>query len=169
SPGPPDAPAGHPESRADTAPAPPDRVVRGSPAAAGFDETRLRAALPQLARALCALHQAGMVHRDIKPSNVLVSHGGRVVVLDFGLVAELDERAPDGLSGSIVGTVEYMAPEQVSDGRVSPAADWYGFGCLLYEALTGRVPHHGPVMQVLLDKQSHPPPPPRALVPGVPP
>jgi len=92
-----------------------------------------------------------------------------VVVLDFGLVAELDDRSGDSMTGRIVGTVEYIAPEQVADGRVSLAADWYAFGCLLYEALTGRVPHHGPVMQVLLDKQSHPPPPPRALVSGIPP
>lgn len=158
-------------SRADTdtvLPAMP-RTVRATPASASFDEMRLRSVLPQLARALCALHQAGMVHRDIKPPNVLVTHSGRVVVLDFGLVAELDDRSGDSMSGRIVGTVEYIAPEQVSDGRVSAAADWYGFGCLLYEALTGRVPHHGPVMQVLLDKQSHPPPPPRALVSGIPP
>jgi eukaryotic-like serine/threonine-protein kinase len=155
-------PVGHP------LPAMP-RTVRATPASASFDEMRLRSVLPQLARALCALHQAGMVHRDIKPPNVLVTHSGRVVVLDFGLVAELDDRSGDSMTGRIVGTVEYIAPEQVSDGRVSPAADWYGFGCLLYEALTGRVPHHGPVMQVLLDKQSHPPPPPRALVSGIPP
>ena len=139
------------------------------PAAGHFDESRLRAVLPQLARALIALHQAGMVHRDIKPSNVLVTHSGRVVVLDFGLVAELDDRGSDSFGGRIVGTVEYIAPEQVTDGRVSAAADWYGYGCLLYEALTGRAPHHGSIMQVLLDKQSHPPPPPRALVPSVPP
>ena len=171
-------------SRADTARVPPTgRVARGSdspglaavprpvppPARGEFDEGRLRAVLPQLARALIALHQAGMVHRDIKPSNVLVTHSGRVVVLDFGLVAELDDNASDRLGGRIVGTVEYIAPEQVSDGRVSAAADWYGFGCLLYQALTGRPPHHGSLMQVLLDKQSHPPPPPRALVPSVPP
>ena len=159
-------------SRADTEsplPAPLPRTVRATPASASFDEMRLRSVLPQLARALQALHQAGMVHRDIKPSNVLVTHSGRVVVLDFGLVAELDDRSGDSMAGRIVGTVEYIAPEQVSDGRVSAAADWYGLGCLLYEALTGRVPHHGPVMQVLLDKQSHPPPPPRALVAGIPP
>ncbi|HWM87613.1 MAG TPA: serine/threonine-protein kinase, partial [Kofleriaceae bacterium] len=92
------------------------------PAAGHFDESRLRAVLPQLARALIALHQAGMVHRDIKPSNVLVTHSGRVVVLDFGLVAELDDRGSDSFGGRIVGTVEYIAPEQVTDGRVSAAA-----------------------------------------------
>ncbi|HEY8142766.1 MAG TPA: protein kinase [Kofleriaceae bacterium] len=159
-------------SHADTetpVPAPMPRTVRATPASASFDEMRLRSVLPQLARALYALHQAGMVHRDIKPPNVLVTHSGRVVVLDFGLVAELDDRSGDSMTGRIVGTVEYIAPEQVTDGRVSPAADWYAFGCLLYEALTGRVPHHGMVMQVLLDKQSHPPPPPRALVSGIPP
>ena len=169
----PNDPVGAPKSpsRADTdAVLPPfSRTVRATPASASFDEMRLRSVLPQLARALCTLHQAGMVHRDIKPPNVLVTHSGRVVVLDFGLVAELDDRSGDSMTGRIVGTVEYIAPEQVSDGRVSPAADWYGFGCLLYEALTGRVPHHGLVMQVLLDKQSHPPPPPRALVSGIPP
>ena len=154
-------------SHAGTVPTAATRVIAARPASAAFDEMRLRAVLPQLARALVALHQAGMVHRDIKPPNVLVTHSGRVVVLDFGLVAELDDRAADSLAGHIVGTVEYIAPEQI-DGRISPAADWYAFGCLLYEALTGRVPHAGPVMQVLLDKQSHPPPPPRQLVPSVP-
>lgn len=140
----------------------------GGEARGRFDEGRLRAVLPQLARALVALHRAGMVHRDIKPSNVLVTHGGRVVVLDFGLVAHLDDRG-DSLVGRIVGTVEYIAPEQATDRRAAPSADWYGFGCLLYEALTGRPPHQGAILQVLVDKQSHPPAPPRALVPSVPP
>lgn len=156
-------------SRADTFPSATSRLIRATPASASFDETRVRTVLPQLARALCSLHQAGMVHRDIKPPNVLVTHSARVVVLDFGLVADLGKSATDSLAGRIVGTVEYMAPEQVSDGRMSPAVDWYSFGCLLFEALTGRVPHFGPVMQVLIDKQSHPPPPPRALVQGIPP
>jgi len=173
-------PTAHSPSRADTPRVPLDAAARDvapgsgrrdqlTPPRGRFDEPRLRAALPQLGRALVALHQAGMVHRDIKPPNVLVTHSGRVVVLDFGLVAHLDDRGSDSLVGRIVGTIEYIAPEQVSDGRIAPAADWYGFGCLLYEALTGRPPHQGSIMQVLIDKQSHPPPPPRALVPSVPP
>lgn len=99
------------------------------------DEARLRAALPQLAAGLVALHDAGKVHRDIKPSNVLVSASARVVILDFGLLTDADrgERA-------VLGTVNYMAPEQARGQAVGPAADWYAVGVMLFRALTGAPP-----------------------------
>jgi eukaryotic-like serine/threonine-protein kinase len=128
------------------------------------DEARLRAALRQLAEALHALHAAGKVHRDVKPTNVLVTGQGRVVLLDFGLITRV--AADDALTaGNIVGTVEYMAPEQAAGLPVTPAADWYGLGALLYEALSGRLPFAGEPWRILDAKQKSDPPPPSTFGP----
>ncbi|HTJ42448.1 MAG TPA: protein kinase [Kofleriaceae bacterium] len=121
------------------------------------DEAKLRPALAQLASALRALHAAGLVHRDVKSSNVMIGKDGRVVLLDFGLVTESDP-ARQSTEGRPVGTVEYMAPEQASGGKVSAATDWYAMGVLLFEALTGKVPHSGHILQILVDKQQVEPP-----------
>ncbi len=132
-----------------------------------YDEGRLRAALRQLAVAISALHAAGMVHRDIKPSNILVTDAGRVVLLDFGLVtaAASPQQSVDG----VVGTVAYMAPEQALSGEVTPAVDWYSLGVLLFEALTGALPHDGQTAyEIILNKQRHQAPRPRQLVETVP-
>ncbi|HEX9105368.1 MAG TPA: AAA family ATPase, partial [Polyangia bacterium] len=149
----------------------PDAPVSAAAAALPpLDEARLRAGLVQLGLGLEALHAAGKIHRDIKPSNILVTGEGRVVLLDFGLVAEIDEARDVSDSGAVVGTVGYMAPEQAAgDPRVTPAADWYAVGVILYEALTGRLPFSGSSLVVLHDKQLRTPPRPRELVPSVPP
>jgi eukaryotic-like serine/threonine-protein kinase len=137
------------------------------PADGTLDEARLRDAAGQLARALVAVHAAGMVHRDVKPSNVRVTPQGRVVLLDFGLVR--DARADHGPSSEVVGTVAYMAPEQAFGADVTPAADWYAFGALLYEALTGALPHDATTpIGLLAAKQQAAAPPPRARWPDVP-
>ncbi len=141
-------------------PPPPDSVLH-------YDETRLRHALVQLAEGLCALHAAGLVHRDIKPGNVLVTREGRLVILDFGLVA--DTRGTAETTGDdLVGTPAYMAPEQAATTALGPAADWYAVGAMLFEALTGRVPYLGAPLDVLLRKQTEQPPPPSALSAAVP-
>ncbi|MBI3693757.1 MAG: AAA family ATPase, partial [Acidobacteria bacterium] len=128
---------------------------------------RVRDAFTQLADGICALHHAGMLHRDIKPSNVLVNKDGRVVLLDFGLVAEL---APQDLTQSvnIVGTPSYMSPEQGAGAPIMEASDWYSVGVMLYETLTGHLPFTGRLLEVLANKQKYEPPPPVNLVPGLP-
>jgi DNA-binding beta-propeller fold protein YncE/predicted Ser/Thr protein kinase len=95
--------------------------------------------LGQVAEALDAAHAAGIVHRDVKPHNILLE-GERAYLSDFGLAKAYAETGP-GSGASIVGTVEYMAPEQWRGERVGPAADIYALGCVLYEALTGIVPY----------------------------
>ncbi|MEP6866247.1 MAG: protein kinase [Deltaproteobacteria bacterium] len=123
-------------------------VVRSGPRA---DEAKLRTALAGLASGLAALHAAGKVHRDVKPSNVLVDDGGRAVLLDFGVVAEVRQSAfEDKL---IIGTVSYMAPEQARGDAVGPAADWYALGVVLFQALTGRLPLAATSEALLLLKQ----------------
>ncbi len=158
--------------------APGGGAARGSGApprddTSGFDPERLREGLLQLARGLGALHAAGKVHRDIKPSNVLVTRvaGGasaRVVLLDFGLVTEASsDRQSTG--AAIVGTPEYMAPEQGGSREIGTPADLYALGVMLYEALTGTLPFRGAPLQILIDKQGREPPLPSSVAAGVPP
>ncbi len=130
---------------------------------------RLRSALPQLVHGLNALHAARKVHRDIKPSNILVDHEGRVVLVDFGLVAEI-ERGHVADEGKIVGTVAYMAPEQCAgDPHSTAAVDWYGLGAVLFHILTGRLPFEGPSARVVLEKQTARAMRPSQLARGIPP
>ena len=104
-----------------------------------LEPARAVALLGQVADALDAAHAAGIVHRDVKPHNVLVE-GDRAFLSDFGLAKALGESGV--LSGaSVVGTVEYMSPEQWRGERVGPAADVYSLGCVLFEALTGIAPY----------------------------
>src|SRR5712692_9062001 len=146
-------------------PAPDDGAVEAAPQGA-LNLPRLRRALPQLAEGVLALHDAGKLHRDIKPSNVLVTREGRVVLLDFGLVAELDP--PQTHTRDQGGTPAYMSPEQVAGLPLTEASDWYNVGAMLYQALTGRLPFSGPAPEVMRRKQQGEPAPPHELAPGVP-
>jgi streptogramin lyase len=100
---------------------------------------RAIALLGQVAAALDAAHAAGIVHRDVKPHNVLVE-GDRAFLSDFGLAKALGDSGVQS-GASVVGTAEYMSPEQWRGGAVGPAADVYSLGCVLFEALTGIVPY----------------------------
>src|SRR5205814_4722448 len=110
----------------------------GVPSTAPLDYGAVRAAFRQLGDGLGALHAAGKLHCDIKPSNVLVTAAGRVVILDFGLVAERSRLRED--TEDVAGTPAYMSPEQASGKALTEASDWFGAGVMLYEVLTGRRP-----------------------------
>ncbi len=146
------------------------RAPASEPAPLPFDEARLRAALPQLASGLAALHAAGKVHRDIKPSNILVTPDGRVVIMDFGLMADSALLAELVSIRGIAGTPSYMAPEQgIPGATVGTAADWYAVGVILYEVLTNRLPFWGATFPELLAAKATPPPAPSRLAANVPP
>jgi len=142
-------------------------AMSGPALASPADLDRLRDAFAQLSEGVMALHEMGMLHRDIKPSNVLVTGEGRVVLLDFGLTSEV-EPADTPLSVHIVGTPTYMSPEQGAGKPVTEAGDWYSVGVMLYEALTGRLPFSGPLLEVMMAKQRYDAPPPGDLVSGLP-
>ncbi|MEW2516160.1 Stk1 family PASTA domain-containing Ser/Thr kinase [Streptomyces sp. NPDC046870] len=129
-----------------------------------------RAALDVLEPVLAALgaaHRAGFVHRDMKPENVLIGDDGRVKVADFGLVRSVD--TVTSTTGAVLGTVSYLAPEQIEQGITDPRADVYACGVVLYEMLTGAKPHSGDSPAQVLYKHLHEDvPPPSALVPGLP-
>jgi hypothetical protein len=103
--------------------------------------------LGPVARALDAAHAHGLVHRDVKPANILLQKSSNgeiehVYLSDFGVMKHTTSISGLTKTGAMVGTIDYMAPEQIESGEVSPRTDVYALGCLFYHCLTGRVPHH---------------------------
>jgi CHASE2 domain-containing sensor protein/predicted Ser/Thr protein kinase len=103
---------------------------------------RAAAIISQIAGALGAAHARGLVHRDVKPANVLVepSAGDHVYITDFGLTRRIDSESAVTQEGTMMGTLDYIPPEQINGQPVDRRADVYALGCVLYEMLTGRVP-----------------------------
>lgn len=104
--------------------------------------------------ALAAAHAVGIVHRDVKPDNLLVTKGGQVKVIDFGIAkrTSADPANPTAVVtalGMIMGTPRYLAPEQARGQPITPATDLYAIGCVLYEVLTGRPPFDGPLEELV--------------------
>ena len=112
-------------------------------------------------------HEHGVVHRDVKPHNVLVGDDGRIKVTDFGIAHAGDPQMTE--VGSIVGTAQYLSPEQARGRSVGPQTDIYSLGVVLYEMLAGRVPFEGDSsVAIAMQHVSDEPPPLRALAPDVP-
>jgi tRNA A-37 threonylcarbamoyl transferase component Bud32 len=134
---------------------------------------RALAIAAQIADALAAAHAAGVIHRDLKPENVLLvnRHGDRdfVKLLDFGLAKLLDgKHGKLTKAGVVLGTPQYMSPEQCESRTVDARSDVYALGVLLYQMVTGAVPFDGQTMAEILVKHVHePPPPPRDVPPAV--
>ncbi|WP_162602258.1 Stk1 family PASTA domain-containing Ser/Thr kinase [Nocardioides daejeonensis] len=123
--------------------------------------------------ALAAAHEAGLIHRDVKPENVLISDrpdGAKVKVADFGLAKAISADTQHTATGGVlIGTVSYLAPELVVDGRADTRADVYALGVVLFELLTGKRPHEGESpIQVAYKHVHEDVPPPSSLVDGVP-
>jgi len=122
----------------------------------------------QILSALRFAHRHGIVHRDIKPHNVLVDGEGRVKVTDFGIARAGTSQMTE--TGSIVGTAQYLSPEQARGGEVDPRSDLYSLGVVLYELLTGKTPFDGETpVEIAMKHLSNTPKPPSKLRPDVPP
>jgi len=142
------------------------------------EHIRRRAPLPvpeatrlirEILQGLGAIHRAGIIHRDVKSQNVLIAQSGTAKLTDFGIArGALDTGLTD--TGMALGTAAYMAPEQASGQPLTPAADIYAAGVILFEMLTARLPFPGdnPV-QVMFQHVNDPPPRPRTLNPDIPP
>jgi serine/threonine-protein kinase len=120
----------------------------------------------EVARAVHHAHQRGILHRDLKPSNILLDGEGRPHVTDFGLARRLEGDGSLSASGSIVGTPQYMSPEQASGSRraITTATDVYGLGAILYAMLTGRAPFQADsVLETLEQVRDRAPEPPSQL------
>ena len=121
----------------------------------------------QILSALRFAHRHGIVHRDIKPHNVLVDGEGRVKVTDFGIARAGTSQMTE--TGSIVGTAQYLSPEQAKGGEIDPRSDLYSLGVVLYELLTGKTPFDGETpVEIAMKHLSTTPKPPSSLRPDVP-
>src|SRR5262249_2112611 len=98
----------------------------------------------QVAEALDAAHERGLVHRDVKPSNVLVDERNHVYLADFGLTRRIVGADAPGVEAGPLGPIDYIPPEQLRGEEVDGRADLYSLGCLLYECLTGEPPFRRP-------------------------
>jgi serine/threonine-protein kinase len=123
-----------------------------------LDPRRTVRLLAQVAHALDAAHTAGLIHRDIKPQNILIGRGDHAYLADFGLIKAPDEARLTG-TGQFIGTIDYVAPEQIQAEPATPASDIYALTGVLYECLTGEVPFPRPSEAATLHAHVMQPPP----------
>src|SRR5580692_3228648 len=129
-----------------------------------LDAARSMDVIAQAASGLQAAHAEGLIHRDIKPANLLLAPGGTVKITDFG-IAHAVGSAPLTLTGTLLGTPGYLAPERASGAQATPATDLYALGIVAYECLAGAPPFAGPPLDVTLAHRDRPLPPLRAGLP----
>jgi eukaryotic-like serine/threonine-protein kinase len=131
-----------------------------------------------IAKGMCSAlgeaHRLGIVHRDLKPANIFLAENDHVKVLDFGIAkilsnSEVSDPRELTVMGFAVGTLEYMAPEQLMGGKADPRADLYTLGVVMYEVITGRRPFNSAGLELLTEQLSTPPPPPSTTGVSVPP
>ena len=138
----------------------------------GLDPARAAAIVAQVGAALDAAHAHGLLHRDVKPANVLVTEDPteHVYLTDFGLVKRVGTDAHLTRTGQLLGTIDYVAPEQIRGEEVDARSDIYSLGCVLFHALTGRVPFETDnEVTKIYAHLSEPPPRPSDYVSGLPP
>jgi len=122
----------------------------------------------QVAEGLSEAHKLGIVHRDLKPGNVMIDKEGQAKIMDFGIARAMREKGITG-EGAIIGTPEYMSPEQFEGKEADQRADLYALGVILFEMVTGRVPFEGDTPFSIANKQkSELPPIPKKLAPQIP-
>jgi len=124
--------------------------------------------LEQMLAAVAAAHRKGLIHRDIKPENVLIDDAGAIKITDFGLARAITE-VTSTTTGTILGTMAYLAPEVITAGVCDPRTDVYAIGIMAYEVITGRLPHDGPTpIQMAFQQVHNDVPPLREAVPWLP-
>ena len=117
----------------------------------------------QICEGLVEAHRLGVVHRDLKPQNVMVDENGNARIMDFGIARSLEAKGITG-PGVMIGTPEYMSPEQVEGKEVDPRSDIYSLGVILYEMVTGRVPFEGDSpLSIAVKHKTESPPDPKVL------
>jgi hypothetical protein len=140
-----------------------ETVLTGGP----LEDSRTMDIVAQAAAGLRAAHAAGMIHRDIKPGNLLLAPGGTVKITDFGIAHTIGS-APLTVSGELIGTPGYLAPERAMGEPATPASDLYSLGMLAYECLAGTPPFRGTPLEVALAHRDRPlPPVPPSVAVGV--
>jgi serine/threonine protein kinase len=124
-----------------------------------LDPRRTLRLLAQVAHALDAAHEAALIHRDVKPQNILIGQGDHAYLADFGLIKAVDDHGPLTGTGQFIGTIDYVAPEQIQGEPATSTSDCYALAGVLYECLTGQVPFPRPNEAATLHAHVIQPPP----------
>lgn len=144
-----------------------EAIARVETLASAERDALVRSVVVQTARALAYVHDRGVVHRDVTPGNIRIRPDGVVKLTDFGLVTDGQETVTQ--VGEVMGTVAWVAPEQIANRRVDARADLYSLGAVMYALLTGRKPFQAHTLHGFLEKHLHQAPrPPRELDPTIP-